>query len=456
MKLSTLLAITTASVLSYAQTDYRYLRIPKKVLTEKFIQESGFIEDHYHDDAYIIGYLPHKRDYKIPTQIAENILELDAKAWAHTEYDIKTLKALPIDTSRISQEYEAFHTYDTLTTELKLLAEKYPTLVTLSTAGKTVRGREMWYLRITAKDVLTTAKPKLLYISSMHGDEVTGKEMMVYLIRDLLSKYGTDERITRLVNHNELFIMPSMNPDGTEMSQRFNADGVDLNRDFPELNEDPFGGNRAIETKNIMELHRQNHFDVALNFHGGSLCVNIPWDSKKNNSSALFGDNALMLSIAHQYANNNVPMKGNNAGNFNQGVTYGYEWYPIYGGMQDWASYFRESTHATVEISSTKWPSANALAGFWNDNRESLLKYLENGSTGVHLKVTNAQGELLDVAVQLSSSSRAIHYTGYVHRPSVSDTQQVTVSSTGYVSKTVNVTPHQFIGGYDSVVLEKN
>lgn len=455
MKLSSVFALAFVCAFSLAQTQYKYVRIPKKNLTEKFIKDSGFIEDHYHDDEYTLGYLPEGRTFTMPSKIEKSLVELNAKAWAHNAYDLKTLKLLPLDISRESESFEAFHTYDTLTAELKTLADKYPSLATLHTAGKTVRGREMWYLRITAKDVQTESKPKLLYISSMHGDEVTGKEMMVYLIREILSTYGTNQRITNLVNHNELFIMPSMNPDGTEMSQRFNANGVDLNRDFPELSEEPFSTNHAIEVKNIQELHRQNHFQVALNFHGGSLCVNIPWDSRKNSGAALFGDNTLMLAMAHAYADSNAPMKSNNFSNFNHGVTYGYEWYPIYGGMQDWASHFMQSTHATVEISSTKWPSASSLPSFWADNKESLLKYLENGATGIHLKVTNSNGDLLDATVSISSSTRSLKYAGFVHRPSVAGQQQVTISSPGYATKTVSITPSQFMGSYETVIIDK-
>ena len=39
-----------------------------------------------------------------------------------------------------------------------------------------------------------------------------------------------------------------------------------------------------------MELHRNNAFALALNFHGGSLCINMPWDSKPNTDESRFGD----------------------------------------------------------------------------------------------------------------------------------------------------------------------
>ena len=36
----------------------------------------------------------------------------------------------------------------------------------------------------------------------------------IYLIELLCSQYGTNDRITQLVNSTDIFIIPSMNPDG--------------------------------------------------------------------------------------------------------------------------------------------------------------------------------------------------------------------------------------------------
>ena len=49
-------------------------------------------------------------------------------------------------------------------------------------------------------------------------------------------------------------VLMSMNPDGTELGQRYNAQGVDLNRDFPDEFVDPVntGDGRAVETGLVM------------------------------------------------------------------------------------------------------------------------------------------------------------------------------------------------------------
>lgn len=458
IRLSFFLLLAWATSLSAKTTpvQWKYVRLPEAAVTREFVQNSDFIRDHLHDDEYAFGYVRKDRWKGVSNELGREVVELDAREWSENEFDLKTL--LPVNKAVRAPfgPFEDYHTYTSLTAELRALAEKYPQLATLASAGKTVEGREMWYLRITNKEVQNESKPKLLYISSMHGDEVTGKEMMVYLIRELLLKHGTDSALTRLVDHAELFIMPSMNPDGTERHQRFNANGVDLNRDFPELHEGEFStAGRAIETKNIMELHKQHHFLVALNFHGGALCVNIPWDSKANTTGTYFADNTLMVSLAKAYAEANEPMHQVTEGSFKNGITYGYEWYQVLGGMQDWASHFRQAVHATIEISSVKWPGASQLGGFWADNHDSLITYLERGATGVHLKVTDANGNVVNnVTVETSSSKRGLFYPkGYVHRSTTLEPQQVTVRSPGFASQTLTVNPTAYDGTFQTVVL---
>ena len=197
-----------------AKVTYRYVRIPAQLVTPDFIKRSGFIRDHQWDDTYALGYLREEIARRLPETAQNQIVQLDAWQWATHEMDPKTLRPVArAKKNSLPGRYEDFHTYETLTTELQTLAATYPKLATLASAGKSVQGRDLWYLRITSPG--ETGKPKLLYVSSMHGDEVTGKEMMVYLTRELLAKYGSDSRVTALVNNAEIYIMPSMNPDGT-------------------------------------------------------------------------------------------------------------------------------------------------------------------------------------------------------------------------------------------------
>ncbi len=433
---------------------YEYIRLPASLVDARFVKDTGFIRDHNQSERYAFGYLT--KDAMSRLRSADVVL-LDAWEWATHQHNADTLARInePATDTKI---YEAFHTYNTLTEELQTLAKTYPTLSKLESIGKTVEGRDMWLLRLTSQKLADPAKPKLLYASSMHGDEVTGKEMLVYLARELLSGYGKDSRLTSLMDNSEIFLIPSINPDGTELRQRWNAKGVDLNRDFPEMNEDAFStAGRAPETKALMELHRNHYFPIAMNFHGGSLCVNLPWDHKGNSGASKFGDDAVVGHLAREYARTNLPMLKVNFGSFTNGITYGFEWYQVLGGMQDWSIYFRDSIHTTLEISDVKWPSATQLPNFWAENRNSLLNYLEGGLNGLHLQVSDPQGNLVpEVSVAVSSASRTLNYPGVVHRTTIPSDQVVTLNAEGFMTKTLTLPAVPFRGEYQQVTLQRN
>ena len=48
----------------------------------------------------------------------------------------------------------------------------------------------------------------------MHGDETVGRQLLIYLAEYLLQQYGRNPRITRIVDNTDIYLMPTMNPDG--------------------------------------------------------------------------------------------------------------------------------------------------------------------------------------------------------------------------------------------------
>ena len=69
----------------------------------------------------------------------------------------------------------------------------------LHTIGQTLQGREMWVMKISDNVNVEEAEPEFKYVSTMHGDEVVGKELMMRLIKLLLTQYGNNSRIDNLV-----------------------------------------------------------------------------------------------------------------------------------------------------------------------------------------------------------------------------------------------------------------
>lgn len=137
--------------------------------------------------------------------------------------------------------------YDELTNLFKKLESDYPQIASVTSVGRSVRNRELWAIELNAnvnnRSLLT---PMFKYVANMHGDESIGRQLMIYLAQYLIYNYGKDERVTKLLNTTDIYLMPSMNPDGYENSReglceskplyvgRENENGKDLNRDFPD------------------------------------------------------------------------------------------------------------------------------------------------------------------------------------------------------------------------------
>ena len=206
-----------------------YVRIPRAKMTAEFLKQTAFNVDHKASQQYAFGFLDRdvwQEMQRRPDFDDKEILELDFKALYGRHLNTETL-ALENNSAR-RQSFagvEGYHDYDALTQELASVAT-YPQLASLHTAGQSVEGRELWYLRITDQSLPIAQKPKFLYIANMHGNETTGRESMIYLSRLLLKDYSTSPRIKNLLANAEIFIMPSMNPDGFENAARNNANGI--------------------------------------------------------------------------------------------------------------------------------------------------------------------------------------------------------------------------------------
>ena len=115
-------------------------------------------------------------------------------------------------------------------------------------------------------------KKIVLIMGVFHGEEPQGE----YLIREYLK---TD--LSKI--KNKLLIIPCLNPDGKSKNKRQNANGVDLNRNFPtrnwELTEknEYFGGNAPaseIETNFVLDVLANHRIDAILSIHAPFKIVN--------------------------------------------------------------------------------------------------------------------------------------------------------------------------------------
>jgi len=355
--------------------------------------------------------------------------------------EVYRLRNLPLEAARAvppgSDDPKAWPTFAELVADLQGVANAHPDICRLVSIGQSVQGRGIWFMKITDNPDAEEDEPEFKYTSTIHGDEVTGLEMCRRLIHHLVDNYGTDPTITTYVNEMETWICPLHNPDGYVAVTRYNANGVDLNRNFPDPvtdpNDNPAG--RQLETQAMMYFGYDHRFVLSANYHGGALVVNYPWDCQTTYTP----DDAMIRNFSLGYSFRNPPMW--NSSVFENGVTIGWAWYVIHGGLQDWCYHWRSDIDVTIEVSTTKWPNYTEMDTYWNNNRDAMLYYMGRAMIGIRGIVTSATTGLpVDATVnvvQIGKTIRTDPDVGDFHRLLEPGTYTLDVSAFGYVSQTI-------------------
>ncbi|GJM26754.1 MAG: hypothetical protein DHS20C16_31690 [Phycisphaerae bacterium] len=324
------------------------------------------------------------------------------------------------------------------------LEATYPTLCKRYHIGQSVQGRDIWALRISDNMPLEEDEPEFKYVSTMHGDEITGTKMCMMLIDYLLTNYGVDPQATNIVDEVDLWIVPLMNPDGYDKASRTreNANGVDLNRDFPAYGEPNTTAGRQTETAVIMDWSALHTFTASANVHGGALVANYPFENE-DSGSRYTPDDLLFIWMAEEYSQHNLPMWN---GDWFHGRTNGADWYQTTGSIQDWNYYFMGCNEITLELSDIKEPPASEIGQFWSENRLSLMSYIETCLVGVRGLVTDGVSGL-PVAATVRAVGRDFHdvysdpAVGDYHRLIEPGTYDLSFEAAGYDPLTLTNVP---------------
>ncbi len=254
------------------------------------------------------------------------------------------------------------HNYQAMTSILKSIHKQWPHITNLYTIGKSIENRELWVLEVSDNPGRhEKGEPEFKYIGNMHGNEVVGRELLLHLAYYLCSQYDSNPEVKNLVDTTRIHILPSMNPDGWEIAipgtcigvyGRYNKNGVDLNRNFPDLL-NPKTTKSLItpekETKAVMDWISSIPFVLSANLHGGSVVANYPYDSFKRtpnlSPSSESPDDDVFRQVSKVYTYAHPTMykgKPNCTGwwqpseYFKDGITNGAKWYAVVGGMQDY------------------------------------------------------------------------------------------------------------------------
>lgn len=333
---------------------------------------------------------------------------------------------------------------------LKRTEQRCPNIAKTYSIGHSGDGRDLLVIEFSNNPGQhELLEPEMKYVANMHGNEVLGRQLLIYLAQYLCSEYlRGNERIQALVNSTRIHILSSMNPDGYEAAVasqqdsrygddeggsraeswnigRNNAQNIDLNRNFPDLTSIVYRRRRsrryrsdhipipdfywfgkvAPETYAVMKWIRSLPFVLSASFHSGDLVVSYPYDlSKHPLEHKMFSptpDDKVFRFISKIYSTSHERMStenvrcGSSRVQSQKGVINGAQWSSFAGGMQDFNYLHSNCFEVTVSLGCDKFPPEEELFNLWHENVEALITFAEAAHRGIKGIVTDEEGNAI-------------------------------------------------------------
>jgi murein tripeptide amidase MpaA len=102
---------------------------------------------------------------------------------------------------------------------LKEWASLYPERLILNQIGTSYTGSAIWLVTLTNLATGSdTEKPAVWLDANIHATELAGTTTVLHIVHQLLTEYGKDDRITRLLDTCTFYAVPRINPDGAALA----------------------------------------------------------------------------------------------------------------------------------------------------------------------------------------------------------------------------------------------
>ncbi len=111
--------------------------------------------------------------------------------------------------------FDRYYQLDEIAAALKALRSAYPELTVLEEVGRSDEGRSIYAMTINnPKTGAPLEKPGIYIDGNIHGNEIQGGDISLYLLDYVLGNYGRNKEITELVDRICFYVVPVVNADG--------------------------------------------------------------------------------------------------------------------------------------------------------------------------------------------------------------------------------------------------
>jgi carboxypeptidase T len=308
--------------------------------------------------------------------------------------------------------YEYFHTYAEVKAELDATESAHPGIARVFSIGNSYQGRPIWAIKISDDVGQDENEPEIFINAQIHARERAPNELALYIVGLLTDNYGANDelgqRVTDIVNTREIFIVPTVNPDGAEFDikggqwheWRKNRQpipdsrkiGIDLNRQFGYMwacckgssfkprsstyhGPSPWYAPEVVRYRDFVNsrvIGGKQQLSVILSLHSAGRLVLWPYSYTKQDIPAEMpvDDHNAFVALGTQLASLNGyrPEQGSDL-------------YIVDGDQDDWAYHEHGIFTFTVEMTRGAvrryYPTRDELARDLADNRPAVLMLLE-------------------------------------------------------------------------------
>ncbi len=200
-------------------------------------------------------------------------------------------------------------THDEAFQQVLQLAADHPNIVSgPDTIGYSLENRPIWVFKISDNPDQDEEEGEIFINACIHAREVINPMVILNFANLLTDNYGTNQRITDIVDGREIWLMPILNVDGYTYNEELAPNGggmwrknkrvvddvvrgVDLNRNFPtgwgfdDLQSSPIPRSQTYrgespasepETQVIIDFVNAHDFNISINYHAYSNVTLIP------------------------------------------------------------------------------------------------------------------------------------------------------------------------------------
>ena len=281
-------------------------------------------------------------------------------------------------------DYGLYHTYEESVAWMDTLRTLYPQVISARwELGQGWNGNSIWCCRVSDNpDIDESGEPEVLFDGAHHAREIMASEMPMMLAEYLCQQYDAgNPEIVDLLDANEVYIVPIVNPDGFLYNEQTNPNGggmwrknrrnnggsfgVDLNRNYTyewgcdwgssgvpsdETYRGPAAGSEP-ETQAMMTFINAHDFVIRQSFHTSGELTLYPWGYTTANTP----DEATFREMAAAMVQYNGYTPGQP----------GEVLYDVCGGSFDW-DYGAQGEHGKIYGFTSEM--GNGTDGFWPTN----------------------------------------------------------------------------------------